>query len=101
MYDEKNSSGNIGYDYMRTHHRSVNYTAIILGVLSIVFSALNYFLVPFVHLVGITLGIIAIVNATKHNKSVLGLILGITGLALGTIALIIGIVGGILLALPA
>jgi len=67
-----------------------------LGILSTVFSVLNYLGVYFVHLIGITLGILALTYVSKDKKegyahSVPGQILGTIGLVLGVLAVIIGI----------
>lgn len=69
----------------------------ILGLLSVVFSGLNYFGIPVVHLVGIVLGIIGISYAKKDSEiygvySRPGKILSIVGLVLGAVAFLYGVI---------
>ncbi len=72
-------------------------TTLILGVLSVVFSALNYFGVIFVHLIGIILGSIAL-NYAKRDKETFGKfnttgrLLAIIGLLLGVAAFVYGVI---------
>lgn len=70
---------------------------LISGILSVIFSALNYLGLPFVHMVGIVLGIIAICLANNDKRagrfySVPGFITGIIGLALGGFAFLYGFI---------
>ncbi len=69
---------------------------LVVGIISICLSALNYMGIPYVHLGGIVLGIIAISLASKDKRDVGfyskgGLVTGILGLSLGVLAIIIGI----------
>lgn len=71
-------------------------STMVFGILSVVFSAINYLGVPFVHLVGIILGSIALQYAKRDKQSSgtfnsAGKILGIVGLTLGIIAIIVGV----------
>jgi len=68
-----------------------------LGILSTIFSVLNYLGIYFVHIIGIILGILALTYVSKDKKegyahSVPGQILGLIGLILGALAVIIGII---------
>lgn len=80
-----------------TNKKSKNYnTELLLGILAVIFSALNYIGVFFVHLVGITLGVITIILVNRDKKegveySNAGYITGILGFVLGLLAMIIGI----------
>ncbi|MCD4826408.1 MAG: zinc ribbon domain-containing protein [Acholeplasmataceae bacterium] len=77
--------------------RSKNYnTELILGILAVVFSVLNYIGIFYVHLIGITLGAItmSLVNRDKKDGfefSNAGYIMGVLGFVLGLIAVIIGV----------
>ncbi|MFA5035995.1 MAG: zinc-ribbon domain-containing protein [Candidatus Izemoplasmatales bacterium] len=75
-------------------------TCMILGVLSIIFSVLNYFGVYLTHMIGIVMGIIAISLANKDKNetktfSKAGLTMGIIGLSLGAFAFIVGFINAI------
>lgn len=79
---------------------TVNYqiATLILGILSVCFSILNYLGIYYVHLVGLALGIIAVSLAGKAKRtpggtySKAGNVLGILGIILGGIATIVGII---------
>lgn len=77
--------------------KSANYnTELILGILAIVFSVLNYLGVFYVHLVGIILGAITMSLVNKDKKedvlfSNAGYVMGVLGFVLGLIAVIIGV----------
>lgn len=70
-------------------------TTLLLGILSVVFVALNYIGVFFVHIIGIILGSVAL-NLAKKDKtefnecSQTGRVLGFIGIFFGIIAMIIG-----------
>ena len=71
------------------------YLTMVLGMLSIIFSALNYLNLPFVHMIGIVLGIVVLSLASSDRKagriySVLGVITGVIGLSLGIVAFLYG-----------
>jgi predicted nucleic acid-binding Zn ribbon protein len=79
-------------------------TTTILGILSIVFVAINFLGIPVVHLIGIVLGIVAIVyckndqrNYSYYSKT--GMITGIIGVISGTGLAIYGMIAGILIAM--
>lgn len=71
-------------------------TTMVLGILSTIFSALNYFGIPFVHIVGIILGATALQYAKRDKESYgtnnsTGKILAIIGLVLGLVAVAFGV----------
>ena len=74
---------------------------LVLGILSVCFSALNYFGIYYVHLVGLVLGIITVSMVAKAKRtpggtfSPAGNVLGIIGLCLGGIALVVGFISSI------
>ena len=82
--------------------RSKYYVAsIIIGILSIFMSALNYFGVYFVHIIGMILGIVGLVLVNQDKKdsatySVAAVVTSSIGLALGAIAFIYGFIVGLL-----
>lgn len=69
----------------------------LFGVLAIIFSVLNYVGIPFVHLVGIILGAVAVQYAKRDKEAFqsfnsTGRLLGIVGIVLGVTAMVIGAV---------
>jgi len=79
-------------------------TTTILGILSIVFVAINFLGIPVVHLIGIVLGIVAIVYCKNDQRNYLyyskaGMITGIIGVISGTGVAIYGMIVGILIAM--
>ncbi len=71
------------------------HSTLALGILSVIFSALNYLGLPFVHMIGIVLGIVALSLANSDKKvgriySIPGVITGIIGIVLGTVAFLFG-----------
>ncbi|HEY8423907.1 MAG TPA: zinc ribbon domain-containing protein [Clostridia bacterium] len=74
--------------------------SVTFGILSIVFSLLKFVEVYFVHIIGVILGICAIIKSVtglvyKNKKAIVGLLCGCTGIALGVLALILDILGKI------
>jgi len=74
-------------------------TILVCGAMSIIFCILNYVGIPFVHLVGITFGIIGARLANKDkikfkNYSKTGLALNVIGIFLGVLAFVIGFMYG-------
>lgn len=67
----------------------------LFGALSLILSVLNYVGIPFVHLVGIILGSIAVSYAKRDKEAFqsfnsTGRVLGIIGIVLGIAAMVIG-----------
>lgn len=102
-FDEEESKNN-SYSYMNSYAqiRGKNYsTSTLTGILSVILSLLNYLGLPFVHLIGIIMGVITLVLVEKdkyelkqHSK--VGFVTGIIGIVLGVLAIVVGIVIGIL-----
>ncbi len=97
------SNENMTFSNNKTVEKQPAYmvSSMVCGILSIIFSSINYLGIPFVHLIGIALGIIGISLAQKDKKecgsySKSGLITGIIGLSLGGLAFIIGFISGLL-----
>lgn len=93
FYNDNNNSNNFN-NYAVPEHLNSSLT---LGILSLVFSILNYLTIPFVHLVGIVLGIIAVSFANKDKQtsgvySKAGFGLAIAGIVLGVLAAVLGAV---------
>lgn len=84
-------------------------TALVCGIISLVFSLISYFVLWWLSIPGIILGIIAISSSAKHKKengsfngmTIAGLVTGIIGLVLGAIALIIYIISLIIIMMAA
>jgi len=69
----------------------------VLGILAVLFSAMNYLGVPVVHMVGIVLGTMAVQYAKRdmakfNSCNSTGQILGYIGIVFGVIAFIIGVI---------
>lgn len=86
-------------NYKVTPVKTNTNTGFVLGILSTVFSGMNYLGIPFVHLVGIIIGSIGLYRTYKENdkeKFTTNITLNTIGIILGIIAAIIGIITAIL-----